>query len=170
MTPFGHIGSGLLVASAAEKLIFKGEFTAATLGMVVFLSILPDFDSIPAYLFRSWRPGKMRLDHHDYVTHTPIFYLCLSLLVWIGLGKQPALLFLLLAMTHLLLDSYGTDDGIMWFWPVSKRKYSVFPSNMHAGEVYGIKYYLRYVQNLGALLPEVLLLVGGVGAVIFWWK
>jgi hypothetical protein len=170
MTPFGHIGGGLLVASAAEMIIFKGEFSAATLGIVIFLSILPDMDGIPAFLFRKWRPGYKKLDHHNYVTHTPIFYIFLSIAVWIGIGKELAILFLLLTMTHLLLDSWGTDDGIMWLWPISKRKLSVFPSNLHEGGVYGVRYYLRYVRHLGSLLPEVLLLVGGVVSVIFWWN
>ena len=57
MTPFGHIGGGLLVAVTAEKLLFKEEFSAAAVGMVVFLSILPDLDVILAFLFRSWKPG-----------------------------------------------------------------------------------------------------------------
>ena len=170
MTTFGHIGGGLLVASAAEKIIFKGEMSAATLGIVVFLSILPDMDGIAAFLFRRWRPGSKKLDHHDYVTHTPIFYIFWSIVIWIGIGRQLSILFLLLTMTHLLLDSYGTDDGIMWLWPISKRKFSVLPSSLHEGGVYGVKYYLRYIRHLGSLLPEVVLFVGGVVAVIIWWR
>ena len=57
MTPFGHIGGGLLVAVTAEKLLFKEEFSVAAVGMVIFLSILPDLDVILAFLFGSWKPG-----------------------------------------------------------------------------------------------------------------
>ena len=32
MTPFGHIGGGLLVAVTAEKMLFKEEFSAASTG------------------------------------------------------------------------------------------------------------------------------------------
>lgn len=170
MTTFGHIGGGLLVATAAEKIIFKAEISAATLVVVVFLSILPDLDSIPAFLFRKWRPGSKKLDHHDYVTHTPIFYIFLSMIVWIGIGKELGILFLLLTLAHLMLDSYGTDDGIMWLWPINKQKFSVFPSNLHEGGVYGVRYYLRYVRHFGSFLPEVLLLTGGVVCVIIWWR
>jgi hypothetical protein len=170
MTPFGHIGGGLLVAGATEKILFKGEFSAATVGIVVFLSILPDLDAIPAFLFRNWRPGYKKLNHHDYVTHTPIFYICMSIAVWIGIGKELAILFFFLTMTHLLLDSLGTDDGIMWLWPISRRKFSLFPRNLHDDGVYGVRYYLRYVRRLGSLLPEIVLLVGGVVSVFIWWK
>lgn len=170
MTPFGHIGGGILVASAAEKIIFKDEFSVATLGIVVILSMLPDFDSIPALLFRKWRPGYKKLDHHDYVTHTPILYILITPIAWIGLGKEFSILFLLLTMAHLLLDSWRTDDGIMWLWPINKRKLSIFPTDLHAGGVYGIRYYLRYARHLDSLLPEVLLLAAGVVSVIFWWN
>jgi hypothetical protein len=170
MTPFGHIGGGLLVASAAEKIIFKGEFSAVTLGIVVFLSILPDMDGIPAFLSRKWRPGYTKLGHHDYITHTPIFYICFSIAVWFIFGKELSILFILLTMTHLLLDSWATDDGIMWLWPMSKQKFSILPTNLHEGGVYGVRYYLRYVRHLGSLLPELLLLMGGGVAVIIWWK
>jgi hypothetical protein len=57
MTPFGHFGGGLLVASAAEKLLIRGEFSVAALGMVIFLNILPDMDVITTFLFGKWRPG-----------------------------------------------------------------------------------------------------------------
>ncbi len=170
MTPFGHIGGGLLVATAAEKIIFNGEFSAATVGIVVFLSILPDLDGIAAFIFRKWRPGYKKLDHHDYITHTPIFYFCLSIAVWIGVGSELAVLCLLLTMTHLLLDSWGTDDGIMWFWPISKRKFSILPNNLHEGGVYGVRYYLRYVRHLSSLLAELFLFIGGVATVFVWWK
>jgi inner membrane protein len=170
MTPFGHIGGGLLVASAVEKMVFKGELSTTTLGIVIFMSILPDLDGIPAFLFRKWRPGYKKLDHHDYITHTPIFYLCLSIAVWIGIGKELSILFIALTMIHLLLDSWGTDDGIMWIWPLSKQKFSILPSNLHEGGVYGVRYYLRYVRHLSSLLPEVLLLLCGVVSVIVWWK
>jgi hypothetical protein len=170
MTPFGHIGGGLLVASAAEKIFFKEEFSIAALGMVIFLSILPDLDVIIAFLFRSWKPGVKKLDHHDYLTHTPMFYICISIAVWLAIGKQQAVLFLLVTLTHLLIDSWRTDDGIMWLWPVSKRKLSIFPSNLHEGGYYGVRYYQRYVRNLGSFLPEVILFSGGIVSVIAWWK
>ena len=169
MTLFGHIGGGLLEASVTEKILFKEEFSVATLGIVVFLSILPDLDGMLAFLFRNWRPGYKKLDHHDYITHTPIFYLCISIAVWVGLGKELSFLFFLLTMTHLLLDSYGTDDGIMWLWPISKRKFSIVSSNLHEGGVYGARYYLRYVRHLGSSIPELLLIVGGVVSVV-WLK
>jgi hypothetical protein len=170
MTPFGHIGGGLLVAVTAEKLLFKEEFSVAAVGMVIFLSILPDLDVILAFLFGSWKPGRKKLDHHDYLTHTPIFYSGLSLAVWLAIGVQQAVLFLLITLTHLLLDSWRTDDGIMWLWPVSKRKLSIFPRDLHEGGVYGANFYMRYGRDLGSLLPEVILFAGGLVSVITWWK
>lgn len=127
MTPFGHIGGGLLIAGVAEKIIAKGQFSLTTLGIALFLSLLPDLDGIPAFLFRKWRPGNKRLDHHNCVSQPPLFYLFFSIIVWISIGKELSILFLLLTLTHLQMDSWGTDDGIMWFWPISKQKFSFFP-------------------------------------------
>jgi LexA-binding, inner membrane-associated putative hydrolase len=170
MTSFGHLGSGMLIASLSERTLLKGQFSPATLGILIFLSILPDLDSVPALLLKKWRPGGEKLDHHNYVTHTPIFYLLLALVVWIAFGKVYAILFLLLTLTHLLLDSWGTDDGIMWLWPLKKDKYSFFRSELHAGGLYGIQYYLHYVRHLQVVIPEVLLFTGGLVAVILGWR
>jgi hypothetical protein len=170
MTPIGHIGGGLVVGCVVEKVLLKEPLTPATLGLIIFLSILPDLDSLPAYIFKKWRPGQKKLDHHNYFSHTPLFYILLSIFVGIGLGKELGLLFLLVTLTHLLLDSWATDDGIMWLWPIRKQKYSILPSNLHEGGIYGVRYYLRYIRNPGLLLPEIILLVGGVVSVMVWWK
>ena len=169
MMPFGHIGGGILVATAAEKLVFKNPLSPTTLGIVVCLSILPDLDSIPAYIFMKWKPGQEKLDHHSYFTHTPIFYFCLSIFVWIGLGLEAAILFLLITLTHLLLDSWGTDDGIMWLWPISKKKYSLLPTELHAGGLYGMHYYMRYARQWRVSIPEFLLFLGGLISVFVFW-
>jgi hypothetical protein len=170
MTPFGHIGGGLVVGCVVEKLLFKEPITAATIGLIVFLSILPDLDSLPAYLLKKWQPGQKKLNHHQYFSHTPLFYILLSILVGIGWGKEPALLFLLVTLTHLLLDSWATDDGIMWLWPFSHKIYNIFPSNLHEGGLYGVRYYLRYVRHLQVSIPEVILIAGGMVLAFLWWR
>lgn len=170
MTPFGHIGGGLIVGSVMEKVIFKEPFTPAALGIIVFLSILPDLDSSLAFLFKKWKPGQEKLNHHDYFTHTPLFYILLTGVVWIWLGKELGGLFLSITITHLLLDSWATDDGIKWFWPISNKKYSLFPSDLHEGGLYGVKYYVRYLRKYQVSIPEVVLFVGGLLLVFLWWR
>jgi hypothetical protein len=168
MTPFGHIGGGVVVGVLAEKLILKGQLSPAKVGIIVLFSILPDLDSSLAVLFKKWRPGQEKLNHHDYFSHTPFFYLLLSVIIWLIGGTEMGILFLLITFTHLLLDSWATDDGIMWLWPFNRKKYSIFPSNLHEDGLYGTKYYLRYIGKLQVSIPEAVLFVAGVLLVIFW--
>ncbi len=170
MTPFGHLGGGILVAGLVEKVVLKNQISPTTLGVAILLSILPDLDSFPAALLGKWKPGQQKLDHHDYVTHTPLFYILLSILIWIGLGEELAILFISVTLTHLLLDSWATDDGIMWLWPLRKKKYSILPSNLHEGGLYGVRYYLRYATHLQVSIPELILFVGGMWMVFVVMK
>jgi hypothetical protein len=168
MTPFGHIGGGVVVGCLAEKLILKGQLSPAKVGIMVLISILPDLDSSLAILFKKWRPGQAKLDHHNYFSHTPFFYLLLSLIVWLIGGKEMGVLFLLITFTHLLLDTWATDDGIMWLWPIKRKKYSIIPTDLHEGGLYGTKYYLRYIGKLQVSVPEAVLFVTGALLVIIW--
>ncbi len=168
MTPFGHIGGGLISGVIVEKVLFKEPLTPAVVGVIVLLSILPDFDSSLAYLLGKWRPGKGRLDHHAYFTHTPILYVMLSIMVWIVVGKEWAVVFLVVTITHLLLDSWATDDGIMWLWPISRKRYSLFPHNLHESGLFGLRYYLRYIRQYIVSIPEIVLFIGGLLLVILW--
>jgi hypothetical protein len=168
MTPFGHIGGGVVVGCLAEKLILKGQLSSAKVGIIILISILPDLDSSLAVLFKKWRPGQEKLNHHDYFSHTPLFYLLLSVIVWLIWGKEIGVLFLLITFTHLLLDTWATDDGIMWLWPITRKKYSIFSTNLHEGGLYGTKYYLRYIGKLQVSIPEAVLFVSGVLLVILW--
>jgi hypothetical protein len=170
MTPFGHIGGGLVVGVVVEKVLFKEPLTPATVGIIVLLSILPDLDSALAFLFKKWRPVRQKLNHHDYFTHTPLFFILLTPLVWIGLGKEIGVLFLSVTLTHLLLDSWATDDGIKWLWPISQKKFSIFPHNLHEGGLYGVRYYSRYIRQFIVSIPEAVLFIGGVVLVFLWWK
>jgi hypothetical protein len=58
----------------------------------------------------------------------------------------------------------------MWLWPISKRKYSFFRSDLHEGGLYGIRYYLRYIRHMRVMVPEVLLFSGGLVFVILGWR
>jgi hypothetical protein len=128
--------------------------------------LLPDLDSLFALLLGKWSPGAEMLSHHSYFTHTPLVYLILSGLVWWAVGWKGSVMFLAVTMTHLLFDSWGTDDGIMWLWPLRTRQYSLFPMEAHAGGIYGLRFYLRYARTPRLVLPELLLVAGGVYVIL----
>jgi hypothetical protein len=166
MTTFAHIGGGIAVAAAAQHFVFKEEIAPATILVGAFLGLLPDLDTLFALLFGKWSPGTEMLSHHRYFTHTPVFYLLISGLVWIFTDWKWAVLFLSVTLSHLLLDSWSTDDGILWLWPFSAKQYSLFPMDTHAGGIYGWRFYWQYFRNPRLILPEVIIVAAGALVII----
>lgn len=166
MTTFAHVGGGIAVAAAVQHFVFKEEIAPSTILVGAFLGLLPDLDSLLALLFGKWSPGAEQLSHHGYFTHTPLFYLCLSVIIGLVFDWKWALLFLAVTLTHLLMDSWSTDDGIMWLWPLSNRQYSLFPMDSHAGGIYGLQFYLQYLRNPRLILPEITIVAAGAFVII----
>jgi hypothetical protein len=89
----------------------------------ILLGLLPDIDVIPRLL----RSGSVvptkedPLDHRDYL-HFPLLFILVGLLVafvdtyWGGV-------FIIATTLHFINDTWGTGDGIMWLWPISRKKY-----------------------------------------------
>jgi hypothetical protein len=161
MTPSGHAGASIVAAYIIERCIFKSEATPVTLGLSALVGLLPDLDGLAAVAANRGRAFRTKLRHHEFVTHTPLFYAALTLLLWqIGLVHEAAL-FGVLTFGHLLLDSWGTDDGIMWLWPVSRRQLGLFPRKLHSGGAHGLRFYKRHVRCRRVFVPEVVLLASG---------
>lgn len=164
MTITGHVGAGVLAAYLLERYVLGVEVTPVTLTAAAALSVVPDLDSpIVLTLTRNWRLKK-KLDHHRFITHTPLFYLIIGTLMSIIVPWQWALLFVAQTLIHLILDSWATDDGIMWAWPLSRRQLSLFSHDLHAnGTYHGLEFYLhRYFRCWITALPETLLISSGL--------
>lgn len=91
-------------------------------------SILPDIDLIYFYTF-----GKRAILHHHYVTHMPIFWLCVTML---GIGfsflihKKYATVFIGLLIgtsLHVFLDT--VTGHVQWFQPFSEKELRFFDVN-----------------------------------------
>ena len=166
MTTFAHIGGGIAVAAAVQHVVFKDEITPSTIIIGALLGVVPDLDTLFALLFGKWSPGAEMLSHHRYFSHTPVFYIIISSLIWWVLGWKWAFLFLMITLTHLIMDSWSTDDGIMWLWPFQMKQYSIFPMDSHAGMVYGLQFYARYFRTPRLVLPEIIFIATGTGIII----
>jgi hypothetical protein len=166
MTTFSHVGGGIAVATAVQHFVFKEEITPSVLLVGAFLGLLPDLDTVFALALGKWSPGAQMLSHHRYFTHTPLFYLIISGVLWFVLDWKWAILFLLVTWTHLLMDSWSTDDGIMWLWPLNTSQYSFFPIDAHAGGLYGLQFYIRYIKTPRLVLPEIMIAASGAYMII----
>lgn len=161
MTPSGHAGASIVVAYVIERCVFKSEATPVTLGLSALVGLLPDLDGLITIALKRSKPFDSKLRHHEFLTHTPFFYLLLTLALWLIGSPQTSILFGVLSLGHLFLDSWGTDDGIMWLWPLSRRQFGLFPRNLHAGGAHGLRFYRRHVRCARVFVPEVLLLISG---------
>jgi membrane-bound metal-dependent hydrolase YbcI (DUF457 family) len=143
LTAIAHIGAGVVGAFLLDTFVFHQPVTTETLALAVGLSLLPDLDApVRAALKRNW-PCRERNDHHSSFTHAPFFYLTIALMLVPLLSVRGVTLFSVLAMIHLILDSWATDDGIMWLWPHKDRQYALLPVPVRDDDVYGWRYY-RY--------------------------
>jgi membrane-bound metal-dependent hydrolase YbcI (DUF457 family) len=118
LTPIAHISAGVVGAFFLDTFVFHRPLTPETLELAVGLSLLPDLDAVVvAARKRNW-PPRERNGHHLSFTHTPLFYLVIALILAPFLSVRGMVFFGALAMLHLVLDSWATDDGIMWLWPL----------------------------------------------------
>ena len=76
MTTFAHVGGGIAVAAAVQHFGFQEEITPVTILAGVVLGILPDLDSLLGVMNGRWMPGDQMLNHHQFFTHTPVFFVC----------------------------------------------------------------------------------------------
>jgi hypothetical protein len=172
MTPSGHAGASIVAAYVIERCAFSNEATPVTLGLAALVGLMPDLDSLAALALNRYRPSRSKLRHHKFLTHTPLFYLLLTFVLWLAGLPRESVLFGILSFGHLFLDSWGTDDGIMWLWPLSRHQFSLFPRNLHAGGVHGMRFYRRHVRCARVFVPELVFLAGGsllaIHALLLW--
>lgn len=145
MTFIAHIGAGVIGACLLDTLVFHRPPTTETLGLAVGLSLLPDLDVLAvAALKRNWPFGNRKNEHHTSFTHTPFFYMAIALILAQVLPVRWVVFFVALTMLHLALDSWATDDGIMWLWPHTNRQYALLPVPVRHDDIYGPRFYGRF--------------------------
>jgi len=164
LTPIAHVGAGVIGAFLLDTFVFHRPLTTETLGLAVGLSLLPDLDAPMVAALRGNWPLRRRNDHHTSVTHTPFFYLAITIALAAFLPSRMAVFFGVLTMLHLALDSWATDDGIMWLWPHTDQQYALLPVLIRDDEYYGWRFYrYHYLQKRRhAVRAEMALAVAGL--------
>jgi len=125
----GHVSAGYLVAKVV--LSMHPEISVAEYNKLVLLGAfsgwLPDID-IFYYFFKA---RSVRFEegttHRSYITHTPFFWIAVAFLVLLFTRSEvSALIMGLGSLSHIFFDSFGSGNGVMWFWPFSKKKVLFF--------------------------------------------
>ena len=161
MTSGAHVGAGVVSICLLES-VLQQPATPVMVGIAIGLSLLPDLDAIVVRA-RQHRQGKVgHNNHHTLFTHTPLFYLIAAAILACLMAWQSVLFFLAITLGHLVLDSWGTDDGIMWLYPFRRRQYALLPRPIHAGGLYGKEFYKQYYRLWHFFVAESALVVGGL--------
>lgn len=135
MLPPGHFAAGLLLGTAVT-LLFQDQLTPAQIQNLIlaggFFGFAPDLDSFLAFFkSKSWTPHDERIYHRDYITHAPLPWLVISVIMFLFASSIFWKLFAITALigswSHFFLDSFKV--GIRWLWPFSDKYYAL----MYAG-------------------------------------
>lgn len=118
-----HLPAGYILSKLAIQR--DSVYKTSLIGVALVCSVLPDADLAYFYLV-----DQRRHAHHDYVTHTPVFWLAIASLLTLGLvifRKREWLIFVLIGLLsmllHLAMDSVAAD--IRWLFPFSDRGFNL---------------------------------------------
>lgn len=130
MLPPGHIAAGYLTAYGLTHLpnsSLTPNETNALLVAGAILGTLPDIDFIPFFVSRKSMRFTDEDSHRRYITHTPILWLIVGLIIALAAPNAfiwtLGLLIWLASWGHFIGDSI--EHGVRWFWPLSKRYFSL---------------------------------------------
>ena len=121
---FLDLGLGILISILISKVMIiplASKFIAAG----ALFSLMPDLD-VFVELAKRGRVGGRVQGHHRELTHFPLTYLPVFILIYFLFGKIWSLLFGLCVFLHFLHDSVGMGWGLKWWWPFSNRSYKFF--------------------------------------------
>ncbi|MBU1906504.1 MAG: metal-dependent hydrolase [Candidatus Omnitrophica bacterium] len=158
MTILSHAAFPSLLFIIAAKLLHIQYFLSDVL-ILIFFSILPDFDFL-FHRFIKKRKYDLNFQHHKWFTHWPITYALLLILLLFFPNLK---LFLICygLFSHLILDTFLSGNGIMWFYPFSKKFFNLFAkelNNYHGQDWFSI-YKKKIIWKIDILAFVILLIV-----------
>ena len=176
----GHLAGGYLAARAVLFLThasFPPGQTTALLAIGTLAGELPDIDLVFFYFeHTSDKPEKIA-SHRDYITHVPLFWLAVSLVISsFGLLGHSAFIgylgLMILAGTwsHFLLDSIA--HGVRWLYPFTGKRFCLrerphicLPER--EGTLAHHWHYMRshYVKNI-SFYAEILIVIAAICVLI----
>jgi len=145
-------GTAAVIATATYAKISgrKAPLTLKTIGKMFFFGILPDIPLTVLVLSNKFDP--LTHYHHKWITHTPIFWLIVSLIVMLFFSRRIGLELLAATWLHLGMDWYGGADGIAFFYPFINKQYGVALSGINGPDSFRL-----YISNPFFLSLEIIL-------------
>jgi hypothetical protein len=124
--------------------LFSIHYSLFDILILIFFSTLPDLDFVFSKLFMG-RKYDNNFQHHKWFTHWPIIYSPLLILLFIFPSLE---LFLVCfgIFSHFGMDTFLAGDGIMWFYPFSKKFFNFFAKNIK--DHHGWKWFQIYKKMI----------------------
>jgi membrane-bound metal-dependent hydrolase YbcI (DUF457 family) len=131
---FGHAAAGYLFSLI--YLFFASGLNSPETNLLLLLGalfgILPDIDVFFFFMKqKSFAVGTEKNTHRHYITHAPLFWIIISILIYIiaqnAVTEHIAVILLLGTLSHFLMDSI--EFGVMWLWPYSRKRFSLISVN-----------------------------------------
>lgn len=158
MTTLSHASYPSLLFIAVAKLL-NIQYSLLDLLILIFFSILPDIDFL-FYKFIKKKKYDSTFQHHKWFTHWPSIYISLLVMLFFFSGLK---LFLICygLFSHFIIDTFFSGDGIMWFYPFSKKFLSMFSkkTNSYHGKDWFNIYKKKVIWKIDLLAFTVLLIV-----------
>ncbi len=121
---FLDIGVGIFVSIFLSHIFEISLSPELVVGGILF-SLMADLDVFVELAKRGKVGGRVQ-GHHRELTHFPLTYLPIFILIYFLFGKVWSALFGLCVFLHFLHDSVGMGWGIKWLWPFSNKSYKFF--------------------------------------------
>lgn len=142
MIALGHVSYPTLAFIIFAELLGI-EYTTSHLLLLMVFSILPDMDFFFHTLVRK-RKYDATFQHRKWFTHWPVFYSPLLVLLLF----HPSMILFIACLgiySHLALDTLFCDDGIMVFYPFSRKFYNFLGSKFR--NAHGIEWLKVYKKQ-----------------------
>jgi membrane-bound metal-dependent hydrolase YbcI (DUF457 family) len=152
----GHAAGGVIITRAIFKFLKpnSGSERLALLVSGAIAGTIPDWDGVLYLMNKKQLKIESDFRHHTWITHTFVFHWVISGALYL-LGnilrrsslKKKALIVGASTTMHLVQDTIGTGDGIMVFYPFTKKMYGIGLSNLHGNE-WEADYVKRPIYNV----------------------
>ncbi len=152
---FSHAPAGYIITYFSSK-ISKIKFTKKQTFWIflfgIIFAIFPDLDLFYYYFISASET------HRALITHTPILYLAISLIVFLvgyftkkRIVKFISFIILISSFSHLLLDSIGS--GVAWLYPFDKLPYGLLSFSSLSEGFYGENFFaINYSIEISILV------------------
>lgn len=130
MTPLGHASIGFIVGTVFARNLGQFPMNSVILSVTAG-AVLLDLDLIYRFVQKGSKVFDKTIGKHRYFpTHTPAFSLLISLVLSL-FSLTLGIFFFIGCLLHLFIDTLFFPEGIMFFYPFSKKTYYFLTIKTH---------------------------------------